>query len=109
MKECNKCKAFGLGFKRNYLPQEFIEGKTNSKIWIIGLNPAAEMNWEDSMRDADDLSIAFEDKSKLPSYFKNFEKVSPVLFNLFGKENGVAHTDLVKCSSKKWPPESWLF
>lgn len=106
MKECNKCKNYGLIFKRNYSPDEFLEGKTNSKIWIIGLNPAAEIEWEDPGRDVKELSFAMKDRSKLSSYFKNFEKVSSELYSMFGEEYGVAHTDLVKCSSKKWPPDS---
>ena len=39
MKICNKCAEYGLKFKRQYNPDEFLEGKPNSLIWIIGLNP----------------------------------------------------------------------
>ncbi|RBP52987.1 hypothetical protein DFR28_101371 [Arenicella xantha] len=39
---CYKCKEFGLEFNRCYKPEEFIEAKTNSRIWVIGLSPAVE-------------------------------------------------------------------
>ena len=106
MNRCDLCKEVGLEFSRPYRPEEFLEGKSSSDIWIVGLNPAAEIGWADSTRTAADLANAFDDTSKIHGYFKDFSKVSPRLFELFGKENGVAHTDIVKCSSKGWPPES---
>ncbi|MEN0678905.1 hypothetical protein [Plesiomonas shigelloides] len=106
MNICDKCKEFGLRFNRRYKPEEFIEGKLSSEVWIVGLNPAAEEDWTDGERDAKDLSDYFNDIEKIHPYFKDFKKVSPSLFGRFGKEGGVAHTDLIKCSSKRWPPSS---
>ena len=106
MNHCDLCKEVGLEFLRPYQPAEFIEGKSNSNVWIVGLNPAADIGWTDEERTAEDLSNAFNDTKTIHPYFKDFSKVSPRLFELFGKENGVAHTDIVKCSSKSWPPET---
>ena len=106
MNHCDKCKDVGLEFHRAYKPAEFIEGKPSSDIWIVGLNPAAETGWTDQGRTTDELSKAFDDLDNVHPYFKNFRKVSPTLFGMFGKESGVAHTDIVKCSSKCWPPKT---
>lgn len=106
MKRCDLCKDVGLEFLRPYKPVEFLEGKASSNIWIVGLNPAADVDWNDEDRTAEDLSNAFSDTATIHPYFKDFKKVSPRLFERFGKENGVAHTDIVKCSSKRWPPET---
>lgn len=106
MSKCYKCKEFGLEFNRRYKPEEFIEGKPNSEVWVIGLNPAAKEVWTDEERDAEDLSYYLDNLDDIHSYFKDFKKVSPELFYRFGKDKGVAHTDLIKCSSKSWPPES---
>ena len=105
MIECNKCQEYGLRFKRNHEPIKSLEGRSSSSVWIIGLNPAMDQDWIDE-RSESDLNNYFDDPSKLSSYFKDFERVSPKLFSLFGKEDGVAHADLVKCSSKKWPPDT---
>ncbi len=94
-----------MTFERNYEPHEFIEGSPSSRIWIIGFNPAAEQDWKDSERTSKELENFFSDEA-MPSYFKDFERVSPKLFKLLGQKNGVAHTDLVKCSSKEWPPKT---
>lgn len=96
--KCDKCKSIGLKFSRNYKPEEFIEGKTSSSIWIIGINPARESDWEDS-RTKDDLSKHFDDH-KRHQYFRSFESVSRRLYNQLGDEYGVAHTDLIKCFRK---------
>ncbi len=106
VENCSKCKDFGLEFNRNYKPVEFLEGKPSSEIWIIGLNPAEDEDWKDKGRDFQDLSNCLNDSTKIHPYFKGFKKVSPILFEKFGKENGVAHTDLIKCSSRRWPPVS---
>ncbi|MBC8198141.1 MAG: hypothetical protein H8E60_09675 [Candidatus Marinimicrobia bacterium] len=106
MNNCAKCKEFGLEFNREYKPIDFLEGKHSSEIWVVGLNPAQEEGWKDEGRNSETLSRRFDDLEKIPPYFKGFEKVSDSLFEMFGKENGVAHTDLIKCSSKKWPPDS---
>ena len=104
MYSCNKCKDFGLRFEREYEPTEFIAGKVNSKIWIVGLNPAIEVK-EDN-RTTKDLSTYFDDSDNIHNYFNSFKKVSKKLFGMLGKEDGVSHVDIVKCSSKKWPPSS---
>jgi len=106
MHNCNKCKEFGLEFNRHYKPNQFIEGKLSSKIWIIGIQPAVDVGWTDEERKAKDLAGYFNDIEDIHRYFKDFERVSPRLFKMFGKAQGVASTDLVKCSSKKWPPEN---
>jgi len=105
MIECRECQAFGLRFKRNYEPVQFLEGRPTSIAWIIGLNPAVDQDWVDS-RSESDLHEYFNDTTTLHPYFKDFENVSPELFKMLGKDNGVAHTDLIKCSSKKWPPDT---
>ena len=105
MNRCDKCKDLGLEYKRSYKPEEFIEGKVSSDVWIVGLNPGREEGWVDG-RNTIELSDTFNDLEKIHRYFKDFKKVSPSLFDRFGRENGVAHTDLVKCSSKKWPPKT---
>lgn len=46
MKVCNKCAEYGLKFKREYNPDEFLEGKPNSLIWIIGLNPKKDKRFK---------------------------------------------------------------
>ena len=99
MQECRKCEQFGLVFQRHYQPEEFIEGSVDSKIWIVGLNPAVE-----PAPQASALSGYFADLSKMHSYFRDFAVVSARLFAGFGKTEGTAHTDLVKCSSNGWPP-----
>lgn len=101
-----KCK---LNFNRKYKPDDFIEGKTNSKIWIIGLNPKADFTHEDK-RDICDLDGFFidkdnPDKKKTYSYFNDFNKVSELLYKYLGEEEGVAHTDIVKCFSNEFPPK----
>jgi hypothetical protein len=103
MHECNKCSEFGFKFERNYLPVEFIEGKANSKVWIIGLNPAMESGWKDEERTSKELEELVIKKNE--PYFRNFKPVSETIYNNFGKDFGTAHTDIVKCSSLSFPPE----
>ena len=105
MNKCTKCKQYGLHFNRNHKPEEFLEGDPTSRIWIIGINPANKQNWVDN-RNVKELSNHFMNPDSFVSYFNAFKNVSPMLFNMIGKTEGVAHTDLVKCSSKKWPPDS---
>ncbi|MDP9360687.1 MAG: hypothetical protein M3P29_04460 [Acidobacteriota bacterium] len=103
MYECNKCKAFGLRFERAYRPEEAIEGNRKAKVWIIGLNPALDPDWIDT-RTVEHLQQYFDEPNAIHSYFHDFKKVSRLLFDQFGKSGGTAHTDLVKCSNKGWPP-----
>lgn len=105
MHECVKCQQYGLRFSRNYRPEEFIEGKRDSLVWIVGLNPAAEQDWVDP-RTTEDLENYFANLSEVHGYFKDFKSVSETLFSDFGKNGGTAHTDIVKCSSKSFPPET---
>jgi len=99
MHECRKCEQFGLSFERNYAPDEFLEGSPQSRIWIVGLNPAIEPNPEVSA-----LQDYFGDSSELHPYFRDFALVLPRLYEGFGNPAGTAHTDLVKCASNRWPP-----
>lgn len=105
MYKCDRCEEFGISFNRKYKPSDFIEGKLNSYIWIIGLNPGQEEGWGDKLRDKSDLLHYFDDLEEIHPYFKDFKKVSEKMFFKFGEDNGVAHTDLVKCASKSWPPK----
>lgn len=102
MGQCYKCNS-GFRFDRNYNPEEFIEGNPNSQIWIIGINPKGDTN-EVDIRNCNDL-IKYDFNY---DYFKDFKYVSEDLF--YGLKNmKVAHTDLIKCYSNKFPPEemSW--
>ncbi len=111
MIKCELCttKKCKFNFNRKYKPDDFIEGKTNSKIWIVGLNPKADFTYTDK-RDISDLNNFFmgkdkADQKKTYSYFKDFKKVSDLLYKYLGKEEGVAHTDIVKCFSNEFPPK----
>lgn len=101
---CNNCNSFGLSFDRAYEPQQAIAGSRNSRIWIIGLNPAQDQDWIDQ-RQINDLINYFGNQATVHRYFKRFRIVSETLYNQFGADHGVAHTDLVKCFSPTWPPE----
>lgn len=103
--KCHTCKKHGLRFKRKYKPVEFIEGKKDSIVWIVGLNPSAEQDWVDD-RTTTDLEKYFDDLNTIHGYFKDFKSVSESVFDNFGKDQGAAHTDIVKCSSKSFPPET---
>lgn len=104
MHDCIKCQQYGLRFKRNYRPVEFIEGKKDSRVWIVGLNPAMAQDWVDE-RTPEDLEKHFDALDSMHSYFKDFKSVSASLFEGCGKQEGTAHTDIVKCSSLSFPPE----
>jgi len=107
MKVCDKCREYGLNFKRPYDVAEFVEGYPDSPVWIIALNPGVETTWEDT-RSGEKLASTFHDLvhdlARKNSYFRNFSRVSEWLYSRLGKSGGVAHTDLVKCSSPSWPP-----
>lgn len=100
---CEKCKQYGVQYCRTYEPANFIEGDPASPIWIIGINPAMPPDWPDG-RSTDELRDRFAAVAEQSSYFRDFRTVSPWLFEGLGLKRRVAHTDLVKCSSKKWPP-----
>jgi hypothetical protein len=99
---CELCKDFGLSFTRGFSPEEFIIGEPDSKVWIIGLNPktADRIN---VLASPEALHRYFDDGDDVYPYFRDIKKISPKLYNLLGKKNGVAHTDLVKCHSEIWP------
>jgi len=104
---CEKCSQFGLNFEKKYKPEEFIEGKTSSQIWIIGINPSQEPEGGDQ-RGTSDLRNHFintKRNGKFHRYFEHFRGVSELLYYQLGEEQGVAHTDLVKCASSTWPPQ----
>ncbi len=105
MHECKVCEKYGFSFNRGYRPVEYIEGKKTSLVWIVGLNPAREPDWVDT-RTIEALEKYFDNPNNIHGYFKNFKSVSEIIFGNFGKELGTAHTDIVKCSSKSFPPES---
>ncbi len=101
MHTCSKCAAFSSNpYRRDYPPEHFIEGNRESKVWIVGLNPASE-----PARSSADLVSVFDDPNGMHGYFRGFKNVSQRLFDLLGKPGGVAHTDLIKCTSTSWPPK----
>ena len=98
---CDKCKNFiETTFRESFPPEGLLEGKLNSRVWIIGLNPKLEEG-EYENRTQRDLEEYFN-KPGVHGYFKDFKTVSSLLYNSLGKEKGVAHTDLIKCKSKKY-------
>ena len=101
--KCSKCKNYGLKYDRKYKPSDFLEGKRNSLIWIVGLNPKGNLG-ENDERDVTKLKDYFD--GNIHPYFKVFRKVSKKLYELFGKDRGVAHTDIVKCFSNEFPPKN---
>jgi hypothetical protein len=102
METCNKCSEYGLPqFEEQYKPVDFIEGKRDSLIWIVGLNPKDDgTGLKRSLKELEEWP---KNHKNLHSYFKDFQKVSNALFNDFGKSCGTAHTDIVKCASKTFP------
>lgn len=46
---------------------------------------------------------AYFETGQVHPYFNDFKKVSPMLYELLGVENGAAHTDIIKCSSNSFP------
>lgn len=104
MHTCNDCSSFGLRFERQYRPEDFIEGDPASRVWIIGLNPAEDPDWVDP-RDKSELINYFDNPNEVHRYFRAFKIVSEELFASLGEPTGTAHTDLVKCSSRSWPPK----
>lgn len=99
---CFKCSALGLSFLAEHIePINYIEGNPSSKIWIIGLNPKAEIGSIEK-RNIEDLA-KFSPESH--AYFKDFKKVSTKLYNNWNsKKSIIAHTDIVKCASNSFPP-----
>ena len=100
--KCNKCSHLGLSFYADHVfPYEYLEGKSTADIWIIGLNPKAEINSIDK-RTLEEFD-SFDPDSH--SYFHDFKKVSQKIYANWKSDKGrIAHTDLVKCFSKSFPP-----
>lgn len=86
-----------------YAPEDFLWGKTSSPIWIVALNPKERPGY--STHTVAELERYFDTEDKTLSFFEDYGKVSPKLFELLGRDNGAIHTDIVKCFSKKFPPE----
>jgi|GEM_PF-1443941 len=100
---CDKCSSVGLGFfSLNIQPHEYLEGKKDADIWIIGLNPKG------SIGNIEQITLSdFENfDPDCHSYFHDFRKVSPRLYSNWKSEKSrIAHTDLVKCFSPSFPPK----
>jgi hypothetical protein len=99
---CYKCSNYGLRFERKYAPEDLLWGKRSSPIWVVGLNPKERPGYSTWTRV--ELERYFDTEEKNRSYFRDFEKVSQKLFEMLGEDNGVAHTDIVKCFSDEFPP-----
>jgi len=101
--KCSKCKTYHLKYERKYKPSDFWAGKRDSLILIVGLNPKGGLD-KNSKIGIKELENYFD--RNIHHYFRKFNKVSEKLYSLFGKEKGVAHTDIVKCSSSRFPPKN---
>ena len=55
-------------------------------------------------RTTQQLQGYFDDNAGVHSYHFDFRTVPARVFDAFGKAGGTAHTDLIKCSIKGWPP-----
>lgn len=101
---CDKCSSFGLSFfSRSIQTTDYIEGNPSASIWIIGLNPKGKIGHIEERTKEDFYNFS----PKSHRYFSDFKKVSPELYKSFESSNGnVAHTDIVKCFSNTFPPNS---
>lgn len=99
---CTKCSNYGLEFKSEHIaPSECFEGNPSAEIWIVGLNPKADIGHVET-RTKEEFENFDPDCHR---YFADFKKVSPKLYKNWKSENSnVAHTDLVKCFSLSFPP-----
>lgn len=99
---CDKCAQERLRFYATHIdPIDYIEGKRDAIVWIIGLNPKGDVGNEEK-RTAEEFDNFNPDSH---SYFKDFSKVSRKLYDSFKSANSkVAHTDLIKCFSPSFPP-----
>ncbi len=99
---CSKCSQFGLEFSSEHIvPVEYIEGNPKADIWIVGLNPKADIGHVEE-RTKENFKNFNPD---CHPYFSDFKKVSPKLYaNWISENSNVAHTDLVKCFSHNFPP-----
>lgn len=102
MTDCIKCASKKYEFHRRYHPTEYIDGYADSPVWIIGLNPAWDLGFNDDHTTEYLQDHLVKSKSTVP-YFKDFRSVSPTLYANMGLPSGVAHTDIVKCYSRRFP------
>ena len=100
---CSKCQNLGLCFYSDHIyPQDYLEGNMDSDIWIIGLNPKANIGHIEKRSKSDFSNF----NPEIHPYFKDFKKVSKRLYeNWTSINSNVAHTDLVKCFSNEFPPK----
>ncbi len=100
--KCKNCESLGLTFLSETIsPDQYIEGNPDGKIWIIGLNPKADIGVVEK-RTLDQFKSFNPDSH---SYFHDFKKVSEKLYsNWKSDKNTIAHTDLVKCFAPTFPP-----
>lgn len=68
MHESRRCENYGLVFRRSYAPGEFIEGNRDSRIWIVGLNPAFDTRLDDESS-VSDLQQYFDSPAEIHRYF----------------------------------------
>jgi uracil-DNA glycosylase len=101
---CEKCLKVGLCFKttNGLKPNEYLLGSTEAKIWLVGLNPKLEEDEFVERGTSESLNLFTPENSH--SYFDDYKKVSKKLYNAFQNKKLVAHTDLVKCATKRFPP-----
>jgi len=99
---CSKCEEYGLRYDREYEPSDYLEGKRNSLVLLVGLNPKGNPG-ENDVREAKELEHYFE--GNIHPFFNDFEQVSRKLYELFGKDRGVSHTDMIKCYSSEFPKQ----
>lgn len=100
--KCDSCKDLGLTFHSTTIsPDEYIEGSADAKIWIVGLNPKADIGKIETRTKQEFIDF----NPNIHPYFHDFKKVSAKLYaNWQSADNNVAHTDLVKCFSQTFPP-----
>ncbi len=102
MSKCTRCSEYGYRFDRTYTPEDYVEGDPASPVWVIGLNPAMEIGFNDTSSLAH-LRSHLRDMKHEVAYFRDFRGVSRKLFDDLGEVGGAAHTDIVKCYSKRFP------
>lgn len=136
IKTCNNCDClfqyggseYGLRnvYNRPIEPWQFIEGKTNSLIWVVSINQA----FNEGKRDLDTLfpkyrrskQAFWEVEKSYPDhrtegelvrsfetfkikgengykYYRTFYDISPTLYNWFGEEYGASSTEVIRCGT----------